>query len=85
MKELLKKNSLEELESEYDDSTDFVKRQVIFCARWSLDNLCEFFCCLCQENVHFILSFIFFFVNNNIQLSTVDYFLLPRFWVCSCY
>jgi len=43
VKELLKKNSLEELESEYDDSTDFVKRQVIFCARWSLDNLCEFF------------------------------------------
>ena len=31
---------LEKLESDCDNCVDFVKRQVAFCARWSLDNLC---------------------------------------------
>ena len=43
VEELSRKNSLEKLESDYDNSVDFVKREVAFCARWSLDNLCELF------------------------------------------
>jgi len=35
---------LEKLESDCDNRVDFVKRQVAFCARWSLDNLCM--CCM---------------------------------------
>ena len=32
---------LETLESDCENSVDFLKRQVAFCARWSLDNLCK--------------------------------------------
>jgi len=41
---------LEKLESDCGNSADFVKRQVAFCARWSLDNLCRLLCsvCLCM-------------------------------------
>jgi len=41
MEELSKKNLLEELESECENTVDFMKRQVAFCAQWSLDNLCK--------------------------------------------
>jgi len=43
MEELSKNKRLEKLESECENSVDFVKRQVAFCTQWSLDNLCELF------------------------------------------
>jgi len=48
---------LEKLESsDGEDDVDFVKRQVAFCARWSLDNLCKLFCCRSTLNLHFYVD-----------------------------
>ena len=41
---------LVKLESWVNDE-DYVKRQVGFCAEWSLDNLCK--CLFCKEKNHF--------------------------------
>jgi len=44
VEELSRENFLEKLEIDCENSLDSVKRQVAFCARWSLDNLCKLFC-----------------------------------------
>jgi len=54
MEELSRENLIENLESDCENSLDLMKRQVAFCARWSLDNLCELFCSLCPVNLCFI-------------------------------
>lgn len=56
VQELSQENVLEKLESDCGNSLGCVKRQVAFCARWSLDNLCELFCCLCPVNLCFVES-----------------------------
>jgi len=80
VEELAKQNFLEQLESECENSVDFVKRQVSFCARWSLDNLCKLSRCLCPVYQHSLLKKSFFSVKH--QCSLLDLccsFLLETF------
>ena len=61
VEELAKNRCLDKLETECDNSSEFTKREVGFCAQWSLDNLCESRYEI-NDVVLIILSVVFVFV-----------------------
>jgi len=88
VEELSRKNFLEELQSDSENSLDYMSRQVAFCARWSLDNLCKLFCCLCPVNLHFLYKSKKYVLSNSesvyCNFFIFDHVMFIQFKICCC-